>query len=82
MLLQGRDCFGRRIHQLFRLTQVEQRGDTSALPRLDEIERLPPRGECVLGDIQFVIQLAEAEVAGGHIAHQCCNHRLTVFFRT
>ena len=34
-----------------------------------------------LGDLQFVVQLAQAEVSGGHIAHQRGHDGFAVLFR-
>src|SRR5579862_9720695 len=70
LLLQGGNCLGRGVYQLLALAQIEQRRDASGLPILDETERILSGGQRALGNLQLIVQLAQAEIGAGYLADQ------------
>ena len=51
------------------------------LARLRQVERLLARFQRSVGNLQLIVQLAQRQVSGGHIADQRGDHGLAVFLR-
>ena len=68
-----------RVDQLFGLPQVEQGGDSAALPRSGQCQRLLARLERALGDFERVVEFAQREVRSGDVADQRGDYGLAVF---
>ena len=78
--MPGMVCGG-RIDQLFGLAQVEQRGDAACLARPGQLQRFLARLQSTLRDLERVVELAQREVGGGHVADQRGDDGLAVFLR-
>ncbi|MEI9973554.1 MAG: hypothetical protein WDO73_16840 [Ignavibacteriota bacterium] len=81
LLLDHRDGLRGGVYELFRLTKVELCGDAAGLPGLGEHQGLLAGLQGSPRYLQRVIQLAQAQVRGRHIAHQRRHDRLAIFLR-
>ena len=75
----GNDLGG-AINQLLGLAEVQQCRDATALPHLDQAERIFARRQRVPGNLQLHVQLEQVEVCGGYIAHESRDYSLSILF--
>ena len=78
LLLDLRDGLRGGIDQLLGLAQIEQRRDAAALPVDGQLQRFLPGGQRAPGNFQFVVQFAQMQISGGHVADQGGDHGLAV----
>jgi len=68
------------MNEFLGLSQLQQRSYAPALTRLNQLQRGAPRLERSLGDLQFVVQLAQGDVCRCDVAHQRRDDSLAIFF--
>jgi hypothetical protein len=72
---------GSAVNQLLGLAEVQQCRNATTLPHLDQAERIFAVRQRAPGNFQLHVQLEQAEVRGGHIAHESRDNGLSILFR-